>query len=239
MNRCLLDPISGSTAIAHLETLSSPQEAAESIARIDCLLLTKSLEALHHLLTQQIGRSEVLVPVHFSTLYDASSDSDYLDLLEMLPVQYRNNVVLEIHGVPAATEILELLDILDRLQPLTAKIIMQVSPIDPRLGAMMDSVLWGLSIDLSKWRDKLTVLNTWLPSFVRAATEKGMRSIAHGADTLGMAQAVRGAGFSFIGGSAIHLTSDAPKPPVFLNPLLGWEQVTGRQSVWASGNPLR
>jgi hypothetical protein len=66
-----------------------------------------------------------------------------------------------------------------------------------------------------------------------------MRSIAHGADTLGMAQAARSAGFSFIGGSAIHLTSDAPKPPVFLNPLLGWEQVTGRQSVWASGNPVR
>jgi hypothetical protein len=239
MNRCLLDPISGSTTIAHLETLSSSHEATEAIARIDCLLLTKSLEGLHDALSHHAGRAEVLVPVHFSTLYDASSDSNYLDLLEMLPAQYRSHVALEIHGVPASAEVLEVLDILDRLQPFAAKVILQMSPLDPRLGAMMDSVLWGLSVDLSRWRDNLAMLPTWLPSFVRAATEKGLKSVAHGADSLGLAEAARGGGFNFISGSAIHLTSDTPKPPAFLNPLLGWEQVSRRQSVWTARNPLR
>jgi hypothetical protein len=98
----------------------------------------------------------------------------------------------------------------------------------------MDSVLWGLSVDLSKWRDKPAALPTWLPHFVRAATEKGMKSIAHGADSLGVAEAARSAGFNFIGGSAIHLTADAPKPPAFLNPLVGWEQVAGRYNAWSS-----
>jgi hypothetical protein len=243
MNRCLLDPISGSTTIAHLESLSSSHEAAEAVARIDCLLLTKSLEGLHQVLTNQVLRPELLVPVHFSTLNDASSDSDYLDLLEMLPAQYRSFVALEIHGVSASAEIVELLDILDRLQPFVGKVILQMSPLDPRLGTMMDSVLWGLSLDLSRWRDNPAVLSSWLPRFVQEATGKGLRSLAHGADSFGMAQAARSAGCNFIGGSAIHLTSDTPKPPAFLNPLVGWEQVSGRSSAWsvrptAGGLPL-
>jgi hypothetical protein len=85
--------------------------------------------------------------------------------------------------------------------------------------------LWGLSIDLSRWKDIPAILQNWLPDFSQEAGDKGLKTIAHGANSLGMAQAARHASFDYICGSAIHLTSDAPKPPAFLNPLAGWQEM--------------
>ena len=244
MNRCLLDPFSGSATIAHLQSLSERDELADAIAHLDCLLFTKALQSLHNAPAQQGARPDLIVPVHYSTLNDEGSPRDYLGLLEMMPSHYRRHVALEIHGVPAAAEVFELLDVLDRVEPFVRRALLQLSPRDPRIGTMMDSVLWGLSIDLSRWKDSPAILQNWLPSFVKEAAEKGLKTVAHGANSLGMAQAARNAGFSYIGGSAIHLTADAPKAPAFLNPLIGWEQVggggpmrSGRRQALANGRP--
>jgi hypothetical protein len=227
MNRCLLDPLSGNAAMAHLQSLSERDELADAVAHLDCLLFTKAMQCLHVALALRGAKPKLIVPVHFSTLNGAGSPRDYVALLEMMPAHYQRHLALEIHGVPASSEVFELLDVLDRVEPCVRRVILQLSPRDPRIGTAMDSILWGLSIDLSRWKDSPAILQNWLPDFSQEAGDKGLKTIAHGANSLGMAQAARHASFDYICGSAIHLTSDAPKPPAFLNPLAGWEQMGG------------
>ncbi|WP_299644818.1 hypothetical protein [Devosia sp.] len=241
MNRCLLHPLSGSAAMAQLQALTDKEELVDAVAHLDCLLFAGAMQCLHSALAQRGAKPDLVVPVHFSTLSGAGSSQDeYLVLLEMIPAHYQRYLSLEIHGVPASAEVFELLDVLDRVEPSVRRALLQLSPRDPRVGTHMDSVLWGLSIDLSKWRDSPAILQSWLPSYSRETTSKGLKTVAHGANSLGMAQAARNAGFDYICGSAIHLTSDAPKAPTFLNPLIGWELVSGegkrRAQRQSSGN---
>jgi hypothetical protein len=227
MNRCLLDPFSGNAAMTHLQSLSERDELADAVAHLDCLVFTKAIQVLHNALALRGAKPKLIIPVHFSTLSGAGSPHDYLALLEMMPARYQRYLALEIHSVPASSEVFELLDVLDRVEPCVRRAVLQLTPRDPRIGTAMDSILWGLSIDLSRWKDSPAILQNWLPGFSQEAGEKGLKTIAHGANSLGIAQAARHASFDYICGSAIHLTSDAPKTPTFLNPLAGWEQMGG------------
>lgn len=117
MNRCLLDPFSGNTAMAHLQSLSERDDLADAVAHLDCLLFTKAMQVLHNALAVRGAKPKLIVPVHFSTLNGASSPRDYLALLQMVPTHYQRYLALEIHGVPASSEVFELLDVLDRVEP--------------------------------------------------------------------------------------------------------------------------
>jgi hypothetical protein len=68
MNRCLLDPLSGNAAMAHLESLSERDELADAVAHLDCLLFTKAMQCLHVALALRGAKPKLIVPVHFSTL---------------------------------------------------------------------------------------------------------------------------------------------------------------------------
>lgn len=231
-NRCLLGPLSSENVFAHLESITDRHELADAVAQLDCLLLTRGLESLHRALQSQTAKPSIIIPVQFATLGNGDAAARYFRLLQLLPPQYRGFAGLEVQCLPALADPLELLDAIELVKPHVATVLLKLPPEDIRIGAAMKSVLWGLSLDLGGWGDNGGDVRNFMLDFVKKARGKGLRTLAYGANTFGLAQAARDAGFDLIGGSAIHLNADAPKPPAPLNPQLAISEMDLAEHHW-------
>ena len=59
------------------------------------------------------------------------------------------------------------------------------------------------------------------------AKANGLLTMAHGANTTGLALAAVDRGFNYISGTAIHLSQDTPRAPSRLHPLTFPKRIAG------------
>lgn len=217
LNRCQLDMASGCTTLAQFQALADPLLLGRTLVDLDLLLLTKSLEALHQMLQTRRG-SAIMVPVSYKTIAQPGSQAEYQHLLDLMPEAYRKFVVLEVCEVPVgATE--RLGELIQQFARYAKGIVIDVGFDEAVLSQVLPHCPWGISVNLasSSSIDPQTAVR--LRRIVSLAAGAPVRTIAQGANSIGLALAAFEAGFSYVNGPAIHPTMREPKPMSPLNPL--------------------
>jgi hypothetical protein len=105
----------------------------------------------------------------------------------------------------------ELVDVLASVQVHVDHIVLQLPVLDASLALPLRGVLHGISVDLRARSERPPFLQQRLARFAGLARQMGLKSLATGANSLGLARAARGSGFDYVAGTAIHLTEPDPK----------------------------
>lgn len=218
INRCLLDMASGCSTLAQFQTLADPLQLNQTLAELDFLLLTKSLEALHRMLRSK-RRNCFMVPVTFKTVSNPGSLQEYTRLLALMPDAYREFVLLEVCGIPESAQDHGFGRTVSHLSPFTKGLVLEVAAEDPRIGAFLAHNPWALSVSLAGASSVDPNVVTKLRRFTSGVAGTSTQTFAHGANSIGLALAALEAGFTYVDGPAIHPTVREPKPMSPLNPL--------------------
>lgn len=226
LNRCVLDLSLGCTTLSQFQAIADPDQMVDTLADMDCLALTRALEMLH-----RYGRASnvaaVLVPVGYQTLARSSTCREYLKLLASVPEVYSPFVKLEVTGVPSQPNVDRLNDLLFTIGAMRPGLTLQVHGNAGYLAALDPTPLWGLSCNLSMGHLRDPSYQAVTPSFMEFARSNGLRTMAHGANTIGLALAAVDSGFNYVSGTAIHLSQDTPRAPSRLHPLTFPKRVSG------------
>lgn len=218
VNRCVLDLSIGCKSLSQFQTIANPDQMTDTLADLDCLALTRGLEALH-----RYGRtgsvSSLLVPVSYQTLARMATRRDYFKLLASIPHVYHPFVRLEISNLPKRLDPHQLNNILLTLGAAKLRLAIQVNDSREYLDHIDPINLWGLSWNLTAGKLRGETQDYIGAPFWQFAKENGLRTLAHGANTMGLALAAVEVGFNYISGTAIHLSQDIPRPPSRMQPL--------------------
>lgn len=218
LNRCVLDLSLGCTTLSQFQAIADPDQMVDTLADMDCLALTRALEVLH-----RYGRASkvasLLVPVGYQTLARNATRREYLKLLTSLPEVYMPFVKLEVTNVPSRPNVDHLNDLLFTVSAIRPGLTLQVGGGANYLSGLDPTPLWGLSCNLSMGQMRDASLKSVPPAFWDFARTNGLRTLAHSANTIGLALAAIDCGFDYVSGTAIHLSQDTPRTPSRLQPL--------------------
>jgi GGDEF domain-containing protein len=218
LNRCILDMSAGCRTLAQFQALAEPTQIGRTLAELDCTLLTKALETLHQNMTTR-GSSALLVPVSFRTVDDATWCAEYVRLLEFVPEAYKAYLIIEICDIPDATPPARLGELARRLNLWAKGASLELTIDYPGLDAILEESPWAVAVSVGGVSSIDPQVPQRLKRFVAAASAARTISLAHGANSIGLAVAAFEAGFSHIDGPAVHPTLREPKAPSPLNPL--------------------
>lgn len=228
--RSVLDERTGRSSLDYLRSLSTPEEIQNAMAELDYLIFSQSIKALHRLLQSNI-KARFLVPVHFNTVNLKPLREEYLRLCHTVPESYRSFCVLEIYGVPNGTPSSRLRELVPPLRSACDAIVFELPMTERTVEDFRAAGLLGFSADIRMFNDHSTSLVQRFSRATRAATDAGLQTIAHGADTLGLVHEAMRAGFAHVSGQGVAPTTDRPRGVYSLNP-------AGAVSS-AIGEPLR
>lgn len=236
MYRCLLDRATGQTTLDHMREMSSVEDLQTALLDIDSLVLGRATAELHALLEKK-GKPTFLVPLHFHTVRAKQSRDSYLKLCKGIPEPYRKFLVFEIHGVPSDVLITRVLELTAYMRPYCAGVVLRSPATHEQLAQIASHGLYGISMDLAESAPSQEQLRTELPGIATAASKLGLVTLAHGVNTLGLAEACYRANIDFLNGEAIAGRLSNPKgvhrwvphssrPPSDLNQLGGRRAAT-------------
>ncbi len=212
LNYCKVETPADLLGRSQWRVLSSPQDIDRTLAELDLCLLTRAVEELHDVVKK--GRcAPLLVPVNLSTLLDTGFTREYGALAAEIPEQYRPLVSLELTGigddgcrfVAARGGLLSNLPI----SRLAVHLALDQQP----SSKLAHAGLWGLSTSLTGRRSIEPTLPNLLRNFNTKARQLGVLTIAHAADSVGLAKLATEAGFHIIDGSSVALPCLAPRAP--------------------------
>jgi hypothetical protein len=218
-NRCSLD-------LGHSDRLGYPYlsdytlaESQQFLAELDFVTFSRAVRAMYTLLKQ--GRAvTLLVPVRFSTITGRKSGPMYQRLLQTIRPDHLALLAIEIRDLPMSEDPGSVLQKVSEISPLVrwlavALDIKHLQPEDYARGG-----LWAISVELSGWKSTDPSLRPALVKLRNAATNVGANTIAHGANSIGLALVATEAGLTYISGAAIHPATHEPRPPSPLHPVL-------------------
>jgi hypothetical protein len=218
LNRVVLDPVIGRTILQKVKGVGDPTASQRALAELDYAVFTKAVMALHDMARRRANPAPLVVPVQQSTLATESSRAAYFALLDTLPDSYRPLIVIEVLTALRGEFRLSLTELVRQLRERVNKVVLRIAPGHERLMWIAGN-MWGVSIDLT---DQLAGSSP-LPvaPLMRAAKTLNVKVLVLGANTLAAMTLADNAGFDFLSGGAVHLTTDAPKPANRYNPFVG------------------
>ena len=226
LNRCVLDLSLGFTTLSQFQAIADPDQMVDTLSDMDCLALTRALEVLH-----RSGKASkvaaILVPVGYQTLARSSTRREYLKLLSSVPDVYSPFVKLEVTNVPSRANVDQLNTLLFTVSAIRRDLTLQVNGNAQYLSGLDPTPLWGLSCHLSAGQARDPAHRTVAPEFMAFARTNGLRTMAHGANTIGLAMSAVDSGFNYVSGTAIHLSQDMPRAPSRLHPLTFPKRISG------------
>lgn len=226
LNRCVLDLSLGCTTLSQFQAIADPDQMVDTLADMDCLALTRALEVLH-----RYGKASkiaaILVPVGYQTLARSSTRREYLKLLSSVPEVYSPFVKLEVTNVPSRANVDQLNTLLLTVSAIRRDLTLQVNGNAQYLSGLDPVPLWGLSCHLSAGQARDPAQHMVAPEFMAFARTNRLRTMAHGANTMGLAMAAVDSGFDYVSGTAIHLSQDTPRAPSRLHPLTFPKRISG------------
>lgn len=177
----------------------------------DCVLLTRAVEQLHGSFRAH-RPVRLLVTVHFSTLDDPQARHNYFRLVEILPNEYRQHLMLEVQGVPAHTRAVTVAAALEAASEVTRHVVLRTTHFRVAVDPLVSGLLCGLSIDV---RDAKPVLLNKMMLWAKKLEEISDDRIAtfvSGANSILKAKAAWHMGVSHISGPAIYQNLQKPYP---------------------------
>lgn len=218
LNRCVLDLSLGCTSLSQFQAIADPDQMVDTLAEMDRFALARAMEVMDRCGTAG-DVAAILVPVGYQTLARSASRREYLNLLSSLSEVYAPFVKLEVTNIPSRPDVDELNQLLLTLGAVRPDLTLQVNGNATYLSALDPAPLWGLSCNLSSGQLHDPTQRAAASSFMAFARNNGLRTLAHGANTIDLALAAVDSGFNHVSGTAIHLSQDMPRAPSRLQPV--------------------
>lgn len=225
-NHCQLEISGAGATLRQLERTVGSASAAEAMARFDFVALVRAFEVLEPGFHDHRPVS-LMLPVHATTLALPNWRDDYLQLLGTASDEVYEALTLEVTGGPEAAGGALMGEAAELLRDYAESIVARLAPDLPQPLRLPLTKLDGVSFDLGGL-GRLASLRRPLAALTRYAKRRGLATYALGADTIAEAEAARDAGFTFIGGAAIHARTSEPRLLGRLAPL-----PAKRPSRWA------
>jgi len=213
MFRSQLDDASSRTAYETIQTLSGEDEAMAALSDIDAMMLTRTVEALHGLLSNR-SKALFVVPVNFHTLESKRAREAFADLCRKIPEGHSAYIAFEIYGIPKRVRSERVAELAGELRGFGKGVFVESPGKLEHLSALACSAIVGVSLNL----DGAGVgKRTALAGFARMAGTLRLQILGHGAATRADAIAANDLGIKMIAGDAIAAKRETPVPPYPLN----------------------
>lgn len=204
-----LDDVSSQTALETIRILSCNEEATDTIADIDIVLLRQSIEHLHMLLAKR-SKAFFMVPISFQTLYIKRARDAYTDICRRIPQSHGNYIVFEIYGIPSGTRAERLAELADKVRGFSKGVFVRDPDMVDRVSALANSAVTGIAIAVDHSAvNEQEELATW----VNKATHNQMRVLRHGVNTRASAATAYQLGVVLLAGDAIATKLETPVTP--------------------------
>jgi hypothetical protein len=218
-NRCILDTGIGGTRIDDLRYSLGDNQYLKAVAEFDFLTLTRSLRALYMML--KAGRAvPLLVPVNYQTISNSTTGPQYSKLIATMREPHKKLIALEIRQVPSSITAPKAFEAIGTLGNDVNWLAVELDLADDRKVEFAQPPMWALAVDLKGERSTDALLLSRLRATQTIASAAGLNTLAHGANSIGLALAAADAGMTYIDGPAIHPVGQTPKSPGPLKPAL-------------------
>lgn len=208
LNRCFLDAKGRGSISSQIRLRYGSY--GEAAAELDFLVLSRVAKTLCEL--KHLGRAApVLVPVQYETLSHPQRFAAYVRLIEAVRAQYRPLIALQIMDIDSSHTSQAILEVVQKLSPLVRWQSLTFDLSDPRIAECAKAPVWALATDLSTRRSTDRSVYQKLCQLRAMASAAGLNTIAHGVDSVGLAQLGVKAGLTYMDGSAIEPLSHSPR----------------------------
>ena len=220
-NTCILDSPVKDTMRDYLGLQLGGTEYRKTMAELDYITLTRSLRALYMML--KVGRVvPLLVPVTFQTVSGATSGQAYRRLLETMKPVHKSLLAVEIVDIPDHEHSQSVIEQVSGVAPLVSWLALQVDLDDWRIADLARAPLWALATDLEHRKSTEAALYKELRQFRAIALQAQLNTLAHGANSIGLALAAIETGVTYVDGPAILHKSKEPRTPTPFNPSMAF-----------------
>ncbi|OHC76183.1 MAG: hypothetical protein A3G18_00730 [Rhodospirillales bacterium RIFCSPLOWO2_12_FULL_58_28] len=181
-------------------------------------ILALDLEALRKAVAQiedaisRYGVMQILAPVHFQTLADAGNGKSYINLCKKLVWSVLDYVFFEIVKPPALLDRTAVEEAVSLVKPYGGGVMLRVEPGFDGFDMVPADAVLSLGMDFrGGGRDEREVMAE-LKRFAGKASECGVRSHAHGLETITLSAAAVSAGFDYVGSEDLAQALDSRQP---------------------------
>jgi hypothetical protein len=208
--RCLVDEQTGRSALLRLSAVASEAALREAIFDLDCLIVARSTEGFH-VVVQNGGAARLLIPVNWHTLADERFRASYIGLCTDIPDAYRQHILFELHGAPSGAAGGRILELANELGRLAAGGVVEAHPSLGPLDELAGTGLYGVSLNAAGWGAGANDVAARLVRGTAIARARNLRTIVHGAETMGVIDAATRARVDFVGGKALSPAATEPR----------------------------
>ena len=154
----------------------------------------------------------VATPVSFETMTTRSTATEYLELLQKIPSDLRNYLVVDVCRAPAGVPEGRLAEIISPLKRLTRAVFVHVGSAQQSLAALKGAGAFGAGISMPSKAGCDLGSPAFLGRFAASAHKLRMQAYALDVDTQEQATRCREAGFDYLAGRALAELSDYVGP---------------------------
>jgi len=212
MYRSQLDDASSQTALSTVETLSGENEAAATLADLDAMLLSHTVEGLHALLAERT-KAFFVVPVNFTTLNTKRLREQYKELCRRIPHSHTSYIVFDIYGIPPRVRSERVAELATELQGFGRGVFVEGPERSQSLSGLKCPAIAGVALDLERVDGNAAAR---MQTYIDTASSMRLQVLGHGAGTRATAVAAEQLGINLIAGDAIAVKQDNPSPPYTL-----------------------
>lgn len=154
----------------------------------------------------------VATPVSFETMTSRATATQYLELLQKIPSDLRNYLVVDVCRAPVGVPEGRLAEIIGPLKRLTRAVFVHVTSVQQSLAALKGAGAFGAGISMPSNAGCDLGTPAFLGRFATTARKLRMQAYALDVDTQEQATRCREAGFDYLAGRALAELSDYVGP---------------------------
>lgn len=183
----------------------------DQITAVDQMTL---MRARHGLVDMAVRKrvAVVVAPVSFETMTTRATATDYVGLLQKIPSDLRNYLVIDVCRAPAGVPEGRLAEILSPLKRLTRAVFVRVDSSKQQLAAIKGAGAFGVGFALPARAGDEMAGPAFLGRFAVTARKLGLQSYVSEVDSHAQAERCREAGFDYLSGRALAELTDYVGP---------------------------
>lgn len=194
-----------------LSALANVDELLALVFELDCMILGRATTGLHDLVSTG-GRTQLIVPINFSSLTARGQRTRYLKLCEAIPPAYRRFLLFEIYNIPPGTTGARILDLVVPLNPFAHGTLIEVSAHSAiAIADTAGSAILGVVTRADQFFESGAEAQSRLGRFVRQLQAKRLRVLLNGVNTAQLLRIAVGAGVDGMEGLSVADTTSELK----------------------------
>lgn len=179
-------------------------KGSKLFSELDC----KALEAFQRECAKK-PKMPFVCPVHFNSISDLTNNVFLLQACGKLSADQKQQIIFELFDLPGKLSEAEVKGFVDKLKPYCKAVMIRTDLYGLKKNASALGIL-SLGVDLRTAGIPEATIAGPMSRFISQAREHKLKTVAFGTDAAGMLESARTAGFSMLGGEAVHAMVEDP-----------------------------